>query len=159
MAPPVDLRYLERPKAKCGDSELTEARGDVASFLETLYCSVAETLPDFKDEILTPVDAACTVSCSSDPYAEEKEFQAEALLGGKIRKPRKQKRQVQINLDRTSAQFEERWLPPSTMKEYYDQYALQTNMRKPAAFVTFWRAPGSLFVVVVCFVFKAKHFW
>ena len=154
MAPPADLRYLERPKAKCGDSELTEARGDVISFLEALYESVAETLPDFKDEILTPVDQACDVSRSSDPYAEEKEFQTEALLGCRTRKPRKAKRQIQINLDRTSKHFEERWLPPSTMKEYYEQYQIQSALPKPASFPTFWRAHWlDLAVIMLLFYF------
>ena len=56
-------------------------------------------------------------------------------------KPRKHRGQIPINMSRTAAVKEERWLPPSTMKEFWEQYKLQSSLPKPASFPTFWRAP------------------
>ncbi|CAK9002863.1 unnamed protein product [Durusdinium trenchii] len=114
-------------------------RGDIVAFLESLYESVAETLPDFRDEL---GDASSVQISVTDPYSQElRKQQAEvvdpAVLPGK--KPRKSKRQVGINQARTSAEIEERWLPPGTMKEYFDQYVLQSSLEKPGSFPTFWR--------------------
>ena len=140
----MDLRYLKRPKAMIGVSESSEVRGDIVSFLEYIYSSVAETLPDYKDELLE--GNSVDVGCIEDPYAAEfgRRADAEAPAPAPVRvrksKPRKLKRQVQLNLDRTSEQFEERFLPPGSMKEYFDQYVLQSNLAKPASFPSFWRA-------------------
>lgn len=110
-------------------------RGDICSFLEYLYEGVAETLPDFRDEL----GAASAVAVSvDDPYAAQLNRSAETVLSEMVpkqKKPRKNKRQVVINQRRT--ENEERWLPPGTMKEYHDQYVLQSSLSKPGSFPSF----------------------
>lgn len=122
---------------RVGQYEDSSVRGDICSFLEYLYEGVAETLPDFRDEL----GAASTVEVSvDDPYATQLNRPAEAVLSEMVpkqKKPRKNKRQVVINQSRTG--IEERWLPPGTMKEYYDQYVLQSSLSKPGSFPSFWR--------------------
>lgn len=50
-SPPADLRFLTKPKSlTCGSGSTAE----VASFLQSLYESVAETLPDVVDDGLVP---------------------------------------------------------------------------------------------------------
>ena len=61
------------------------------------------------------------------------------------RQQRKTKRQVQLNLDRTVATREEKFLPPGTMKEFWEQYRAQSTLQKPASFTCFWRAACRLF--------------
>ena len=46
--PPVDLRYLKR--AESGADHTRECVSKVISFLETIYSSVAENLPDVRDD-------------------------------------------------------------------------------------------------------------
>ncbi|CAK9096397.1 FO synthase subunit 1, partial [Durusdinium trenchii] len=120
--------YLQRPLANVGFARNAQVRGDICTFLEYLYDSVAETLPDFRDEMGSSSTVRLTVE---DPYAKEMQNQQsvdESLEEVDLRprtKPRKRKGQVQINMSRTSATMEERFLPPSSMKEYYEQYRSQ----------------------------------
>ena len=147
-APPVDLRFLKRPCGKIGSDEQSQVRGDVCSFLEYIYESVAETLPDFRDELGSTTDVTVNVE---DPYSVELQSESrkrplEDLENVDLRpksKPRKRKGQIEINQSRTSAVREERWLPPSSMKEYWEQYRIQSALPKAASFPTFWRAPGT----------------
>ena len=44
-APPADLRFLKRALAVT-----SESTSEVVSFLEQLYNSVAETMPDVRDD-------------------------------------------------------------------------------------------------------------
>ncbi|CAK9005962.1 unnamed protein product [Durusdinium trenchii] len=56
VSAPVDLRYVKRPYSdKKGKSEDC-VRGDVVSFLGSLWASVAETLPDVRDDTFDDVD-------------------------------------------------------------------------------------------------------
>ena len=57
-APPVDIRYLQKPKAQV----VAETRSSVVSFLMEIYLSVAETLPDFRDDSFD-VDTTAFAGC------------------------------------------------------------------------------------------------
>lgn len=119
-------------------------RGDICTFLEYIYESVAETLPDFRDELGSGAGVQIHLE---DPYSLEMQNQnakkrniEEPLEDVDARpkaKPRKHRGQVEINLSRSH--LEERWLPPGSMKEYYEQYCAQSGLQKPASFASFWR--------------------
>lgn len=141
-SPPADLRYLKRPRGRVGAEHAASVRTDIVSFLNEIYSSVAETLPDFRDELGA---SAGTVQINvEDPYAKalHDESVDPDLLPKPKTKPRKRKGQVEINLERTSKTMEERWLPPGSMKEYHEQYRLRTGLEKPGSFATFWRVSG-----------------
>ena len=95
------------------------------SFLEDIYNSVAETLPDVRDETL---DSDAHI----DPYAIAMSDQN--LRPQKQAKKNQTYRSVQISPE--AAQKEARHLPPGTMKEYYDQFLLQAAEK--VSFKTFW---------------------
>ena len=136
-APPIDLRYLQRPRGRIGAE--SEVRSDIHSFLSDIYDSVAETLPDFRDELCN--SSKFVQMTLDDPYSQALHVQLpdSEFLPDKEKKPRKRKGQVEINLERTSKQFEERWLPPGSMKEYFEQYRNQSALEKPGSFASFWR--------------------
>lgn len=149
-APPLDTRYLSRPFAGVGAHGNSQIRGDVATFLECLYESVAETLPDFKDELGSAKDIV--IPLADDPAAAEleahaqssnKKRSAEESLADVDLQPRKKfytrSRQVKVNPERTGGRFEERWLPPAAMMEYYEQYRSQSGLEKAGSFKSFWR--------------------
>lgn len=124
-------------------------KGDIVSFLEYLYQSVAETLPDFRDELGNTSAVKVDVA---DPYAEKLHAKGEGEkiqsdLAPPRKKPRKTNRQVVINQSRK--EMEERFLPPGTMKEFFDQYVLQSALSKPGSFPTFWRVSWFLLWVVL----------
>lgn len=152
FAPPVDLRYLQGPQSRVGNDRSAQVRGDIYSFLQSIYDSVAETLPDFKDEL----GSSETVRvCLGDPCAEQMRKCCEKDVEDPVdadlhprKKPRKNKHQVAINQARTVATMEERWLPPGSMKEYFDQYLLQSGLEKPGSFASFWRVPRQIVQVV-----------
>jgi len=159
-AAPLDLRYLQRPLSQAG-SEQSQCRTDVFSFLSGIYESVAETLPDVRDstfEDVKPEDIP--PSGLVDPYALElnKQLQLDvtaletdpdtpqALPLPREAKsmPRKKRRSIAMNLDRSGSgemAREEKFLPPGCMKEYYMQYRAISQLEKPASFATFWREP------------------
>ena len=106
------------------------------SFLEYIYNSVAETLPDFRDEL--PTACASVALNLADPYAKALHEECADPDLPKA-KPRRKKGQIEINGSRTAKTFETRFLPPGSMKEYYEQYVLQSGLEKAASFPTFWR--------------------
>ena len=116
-AAPVDLRYLKRPNSRVMTDDAASTRGDIFSFLQYVYESQAETLPDFRDELKEELGAVTTIDLSTeDPYVVEMQHETKQTLRAVLpdpgqRKPRKKKHAVEINLERTSAQFEERCLP------------------------------------------------
>ena len=139
QAAPVDLRYLERAKHVRSESKLFHG---IFSFLEQIYNSVAESLPDVRDR---------TYDSEVDPYAVFAEDQqhdvADCSKKVKMRpkepktKMRKNKGGVAVNPARTvQAGFEVRWLPPGSIKDYWIQYNQQVAS-SPASFPTFWRVP------------------
>ena len=152
-APPVALRYLNR---RCCETELNSGRADVVSFLSDVYASVAETLPDFRDDTYdceTTLEPA-TDAHGKDPYAElvaksdpDAAGSSQGPLIGKAPKDKKKKqtrRSVQTNPGREPGSgelCERRWLPPGQMMDYYEMYKkrLRYSSKKPASFSTFWR--------------------
>lgn len=122
---------------------------------------MAETLPDVRDstfEDVKPEDIP--PSGLVDPYALElnKQLQLDvtaletdpdtpqALPLPREAKgmPRKKRRSIAMNLDRSGSgemAREEKFLPPGCMKEYYMQYRAISQLEKPASFATFWREP------------------
>lgn len=157
VSAPVDLRYVKRPYSdKKGKSEDC-VRGDVVSFLGSLWASVAETLPDVRDDTFDDVDPEALPKLT-DSYSIELNVQvslpANPSTQEKVKKPRKVRKGVLLNPDRApgSSGEEVRKLPPGSMKEYYEQYKLSSNLGSPASFPTFWRAAWSL--VSTVFVFK-----
>ncbi len=131
-APPVDRRYLERGRfsGKCSG-----ALPGLISFLEQIYGSVAENLPDVRDGTYDDV---------LDPYAEAAEssgLRPDEPAKGKPCKThtKKHRRQVPVCEMRTvQAGCETRWLPPGTMKDYWVQYKQQVQ-GPVASFPSFWR--------------------
>ena len=155
---PVDLRFLQRPfsdkKGKKGD----DVRSDVASYLAQLYESVAEVLPDVRDDAFDsfPSSSSSVPGALKDAYSIELNNQARAasgpassepklLLAEKTRKPRKMRGAIKLNSDRLAGPHEGakeiRKLPPGAMKEFWEQYRLVSALEEPASFPTFWRAP------------------
>ena len=139
----MDLRYLKKPLARVGVDRASQCRGDICSFLEYVYDGIAETLPDFRDElggchgVEINVDDPYQVEMHNALQSKEK-LMEDCDLQPKKKKPRKTKRQVALNLERTSK--EEKWLQPGSMKEYWEQYRAQSSLEKPASFASFWRA-------------------
>ncbi|CAK9056461.1 Hypothetical protein (Fragment) [Durusdinium trenchii] len=69
-APPVDLRYLNRPGV---EAEVATCRSDILSFLSEIYNSIAETLPDFRDDtfdVETSLEIVKPDVDTADPYSE-----------------------------------------------------------------------------------------
>lgn len=150
-APPADLRYLTKPKSATN----SETRGSVSSFLMQIYHSIAETLPDFRDEtwdVDTTLFAIDEDKDETDPYAEQlvKGLTMDPSSGdcsnqvwkSKKKKTRKMKRTIKMNLARrpdTGGLYEERWLPPGQIKDYWEQYKHRHAGSNCASFTTFWR--------------------
>lgn len=167
--PPVDTRYLKKPYSKSGD-EVAAARADIISYLNSLYESLAETLPDSKDETFDNVNPeAMTLGSGHGPDSYSLEFnkQAEAkdevklppracsVKPPKIRKRRSVLRGVRLNTDRTGGdepgQLEIRWLPPGSMSDIWSEYVSVSTLEKPPSFPTFWRVAWPLILM--------KTFW
>ena len=136
--PPVDLRYLQKPRSS---DKGHEVRADVIDFLSNLYTSTAETLPDVKDDPLTSeeelkVQLPNAGESEGDPYAEK---MAEVVAAAKTVNKRKKKKGIEVNPLR--ANMEQKWLPPGSMRDHWEQYQLLSHLGKPASFPTFWRVP------------------
>lgn len=132
----MDLRYLA--KAKFGADRTDSCIPGVLSFLEMIYSSVAENLPDVRDS---------SYDVEHDPYCD---FSDLAVVpddarknSGPKSKAKRQNRAVPVAPDRTiQSGCEPRWLPPGSMKDYWVQYKQETA--KPwASFPTFWRVWAS----------------
>lgn len=158
---PVDLRYLSRPKESVKDDEV---RADVASFLEQLYTSCAETLPDVRDDPLTldeqrELEAAPSKAELVDPYAEKlddvRAGKAIMLPSKESSSKRKIRKGVKINAARMNEEV--RYLPPGTMKDHWEQYRLVSRCNSKASFVTFWRVPGTGLSEIYCNFLQARR--
>ena len=137
---PVDLRYLRgvRKLDKTGDSQ----RAHVLTFLEQVYESQAETLPDVRDEPASDVHVAQfklnigQQEVFKDVYAECDVEHLNQSLEPKVRKLRKHCRSVKINPDRVNE--EPRFLPPGTMFDVWQQMKA-SNPSCSVSFPQFWR--------------------
>ena len=106
----------------------------MTSFLQTIYDSVAETLPDVKDD---GVETALHLTeDGSDPYAVAMDLQTEAPVG----KVRKYKKGLNLHVERRPeiSGLEVRYLPPGNMSEYYEQFKGMEGTQS-ASFAVFWR--------------------
>lgn len=149
----MDTRFLARPFQNIGAQQFAQIRGDIVSFLECIYESVAETLPDFRDElgsasesVVISLDDPCAAEMEVHVQASRKRTADQALADVDLRPASKycKSRQIKVNLDRADS-FEERWLPPGAMMEYYEQYKLQSALPKPGSFKSFWRVASLAF--------------
>lgn len=130
--PPADLRYLKRPKALlAGDT--SPAR--VSSYLQSVYESVAETLPDVKDDGITTEWKEAKL-LEGDGYAPKVVMETE----NHRKKMRKRKMSLQLHPQRHPdvSKQEVRFLPPGTMKEYFDTMK-GLDGREGVSFKTFWQ--------------------
>ena len=143
-SPPVDLRYLKKPVQTIKDHDV---RSDVFSFLHNLWTSCAETLPDVRDDPLTPSEESeitlCLAGQDIDPYAETIQ---DVISGSKDVLPSKEKRKRThkkgVGVNPLRANMEKRFLPPGNMKDHWEQYRIVSPLERPASFPTFWRAPS-----------------
>ena len=146
ILPPADLRYLKGvPKKE--NSKNNTSRSRIVSFLMGLYESVAETLPDIRDDTFDPDDFPdfdVQVPELMDPYAIALQTSAdkEKQVNPKQKKVRKRAfSTLTLNTQRRSA-HEIRFLPPGKMKDFYDQMKLahpSADGEPAVAFSTFWK--------------------
>ena len=150
---PVDLRFLKKPRAHTM-MDFQSVRADCVSYLSSIYESVAEVIPDVRDSD-APADGegANAGQVILDAYEIELHKNmddAPADLPPRAHPPPKKKkvhtkrRGVEMNPDRLSSleeceSHEVRFLPPGSMKQFWEQYKLVSNLEKPAAFPTFWK--------------------
>ena len=99
--PPVDLRYLSR--SQFARDKTHETVTEVLSFLETIYTSVAENLPDVRDDTFDG-EPDHETSVVDDPYSLHiglYEDNAQKVAKEKVTKPKKHQRGVQVCPGRT----------------------------------------------------------
>ena len=135
FAPPADLRYLCKA-CKASPSERS-VESDIVSYLQSIYASVAETLPDIKDN--TKEDDDVKINVLTEPFSEQQDDYAAAvasqIMPTKSQKPRKFKRSVRI----LRADAEVRYLPPGHMRDYWLQMNAARDGLNPVSFSQFWR--------------------
>ncbi|CAK9064704.1 FO synthase subunit 1 [Durusdinium trenchii] len=149
-SPPMDLRFLKQPKAKVA-GETSSAR--VISFLESIYHSIAETLPDIRDaSLITQLqfqDGQEVHEVLQDEYSQSlspegrKELSAKlALTAGPAKGCRKRKFGLNLHLERrpghAASTNEVRFLPPGVMKDYFEMMKAQDQCQG-VSFSLFWR--------------------
>jgi len=122
-----------------------------------VYESVAETLPDYRDETFdvdtTLVTLKEDITENKDPYAEQLDrglgpncHSPSQKVGPNAKNPklRKKKKHLKLNPKRrpeTGGLYEEKWLPPGQMKDIWEQYRHANQGAGYASFTTFWRVP------------------
>ena len=133
------MRYLRKGLPKVVPSE---GRAKIVSFLESVYNSIAETLPDVRDD--WDGDVAEGLPELADAYADAlMAHDSETVEGDKEQKRKKGKRARKNSLVINTQRFEGRelrFLPPGCMRDYYEQMnAAGGSDCPPCGFVTFWR--------------------
>ncbi|CAE7208404.1 cofG [Symbiodinium sp. KB8] len=139
-APPADLRFLCKPFKEPNNDR--SVRSEIVSFLEGIYQSVAETLPDVRDDPMDGGDIQIMIGAKNeaeDEYAAAVSSQIKASSG---KRPRKFRHSVPI----LRSNQEVRFLPPGNMKDYWlqlnasrDATATASTTTKPISFSQFWR--------------------
>ncbi|CAL1136877.1 unnamed protein product [Cladocopium goreaui] len=142
--PPVDLRGL-KSEAICKDQSGDSVRARVITFLEQVYNSQAETLPDTRDDAADESfgvfvrdfawkDDAKDVA--EDPYAD-------ALVAPEqSRAPTPKLRRLHcrsIKINPARREEEERFLPPGTMRDMWEQMNASDKEQNKVSFAQFWR--------------------
>ena len=168
VVPPVDTRYLRKGLPTRGDADGDAVRGRVASFLTGIYESVAETLPDVRDDEAYdgPMSehVAAIPQADPDPYTESlHDPQVRLKLKPQTRGVRARRLGVDLNTARRPENgFEKRFLPPGHIREYYDQFlatdagSVSSNGKK-IAFSTFWRIWYADFGAILQFRPTSSH--
>ena len=134
------MRYIKR----AFNNDSTTATSECISFLEGIYQSVAETLPDINDHSIstTLVDSSELLQLDdayTKPVTLKKVIQTKFV---KRKGPRKFKSGLEVKRDRAETR-ELRYLPPGRMKDYYNMMVAQHPVGKaPASFASFYRAPA-----------------
>ena len=128
------------------------SKSAIISFLQGVYESIAETLPDWRDD-MEPGDLAVIAVGGDveDPYSQFDDIKKKLAnknehlghLPGPAARPRTHNKSVKLDADR--ANLEERFLPPGTMVEYFDQFKLACPEHANISFSTFWRTWYSSF--------------
>ena len=143
---PADLRYLQG-LPKQGAKETDTSRARIVSFLRGVYESTAETLPDVRDDTYDAdeaVSVGLVVPELQDPYAETLGAGPEPVVqAGKKKKVHSKKFSISLNPDRKAAfEGQERFLPPGSMKDYWEQFNdvhPRAHDERPVSFTTFWK--------------------
>ena len=164
------MRYLQRGVPQRGRDGADTARGQVVSFLRGIYESVAETLPDVRDEGCDEdeMDISELAKLSvplpqldPDPYTQ---VMADPAVDVKLKlqpRTRLQRGNIKLNAQRRPEHgFEKRWLPPGHMKDYYEQFQCTPDGKingKPIAFSTFWRVWYQEFGAILQFRPSSSH--
>ena len=140
--PPADMRFLLRGVPTRGSKQYGNSRARVVTFLRGVYESIAETLPDVRDD---PRDdsnvefgAIRLDVAEEDPYSEAAALQAVPAAP----RARKTKSSCVMNQDHKD---EERFLPPGHMRDYWLQLVAAESSSERAEslpavpFGTFWK--------------------
>ena len=135
--PPADLRFLARSKSQItGDS----ASAKVTSYLQTIYDSVAETLPDVRDDlgVETKLDENWNRDGMDQSYATLKLAAVSSLPVKK--RARRYKQGLKLHAERQPdiSGLEVRYLPPGNMSEYWEQFC-NSEGAVIVSFPVFWR--------------------
>ena len=146
VGPPADLRFMRKEKSLLkGES----ATSKVTSYLETLYMSVAETLPDIKDDGIETVLTPDVAKEPPDAYVEaltaagSSQIPASACTSSKPsnQKQRKRKFGLDLHVERQPANSGQpvKHLPPGCMRDYFDQFRALDEVDNCISFKTFWK--------------------
>ena len=143
-APPVDRRYLVTGMNRDPFALKSSVKSEIISHLQMLYESVAETLPDVRDDSFEPEDAITVAQEGTDElqdgYAAAISEEADSIKPGKgKKKPHRMKKSVALL--RTSTNV--RYLLPGCMKDHFEQMnASRDGSLPPISFAYFWKVPG-----------------
>ena len=138
VAPPVDMRYLRKGERRL-DERGDQTRALIFTFIEGIYHSQAETLPDVRDDPADEVSNIIAKVSFEDEYAKALDSNAAPVVP-KEKKRRKHCRSIQINLDR--ADLEVRYLPPGCFRDLWEQMVATGDK---VSFSQFWRVWRSEF--------------
>ena len=134
---------------------MTDHSASVVSYLMEIYNSVAETLPDFRDDTWDVETSLVSGDVEDgDSYASllaqkladgPKADHDQGRLGkGRKTKIRRMRRSVKVTLERkpdSGGVYEDKWLPPGQMKDHWELYRHSQRGVECASFTTFWRDP------------------
>lgn len=145
--PPIDMRYIKRTEATT-----PESTSECISFLEGIYESVAETLPDIRDHSMD-ISLRELADKSGDAYSAN--INVTTKPKQKLKGPREFKKRIRVMRDRKK---EVRHLPPGRMKDYYEQMLALSSRSKPvASFATFYRVPRPPIASIFCLILQGSQ--
>ncbi|CAK9118156.1 unnamed protein product [Durusdinium trenchii] len=123
------MRYIKKTLDKS-----PEATAECISFLESIYQSVAETLPDTRSEDDIVAAVKLQEKGGDEPLTQEHLNVTPSVSWN----PAQKKESLRVNRDQDK---EQRFLPPGRMHDYYQMMISQyPEGKKPASFATFYRA-------------------